>query len=387
MTDLGMSPAAFPRAAWNDTSADYNRDALVHELADPGLGARPGRTGTHRCRTTLRHGELTTRSAQVGALLHRLGCAAATGSACTPAAEAAGFTTTSRTGEYSRPEGQCRRDGGERLRHETGRHKLSHRGGDCPIVTGAYRGVVCTDGVVAADDWEQIGRAVGRPVAEAVRVRRGYSNNRRWLARLDDGRTVFAKRADDEPGAIWLRREHHVYRELHAPFMPAMLGWHDDGKLPVLVLEDLSGSSWPAPLDSGADPGGAGDIAAAGGAPGDRRPASRLVDRGVQRRAGRVAGTPLGSRSWSGPDRSCGAARRWRAVHQRPGGAAGPAGALRAGRLDRDRMAGPGPDRRGRAGPAAGGPGVGPGNCCGPSAPRRPARSWGTTAAGGSGWA
>ncbi|MFI7080175.1 aminoglycoside phosphotransferase family protein [Micromonospora sp. NPDC049903] len=103
------------------------------------------------------------------------------------------------------------------------------------------------DAVIAIDEAERIAHATGQRVVDAVRVRRGYSNNRRWLARLDDGRTVFVKHADDEPGAIWLRREHAVYRQLHAPFMPELLGWYDDGELPVLVLEDLSDSTWPPP--------------------------------------------------------------------------------------------------------------------------------------------
>lgn len=29
--------------------------------------------------------------------------------------------------------------------------------------------------------------------------------------------------------------------------MPRLLGWHDDGELPVLVLEDLSDAEWPPP--------------------------------------------------------------------------------------------------------------------------------------------
>lgn len=103
------------------------------------------------------------------------------------------------------------------------------------------------DAAIAADELERIRRAAGRAVVEAVRVHRGYSNNRRWLARLDDGRTVFVKHADDEPGAAWLRREHQVYRHLPVPFLPQLLGWDDDGELPVLVLEDLSDASWPPP--------------------------------------------------------------------------------------------------------------------------------------------
>lgn len=104
--------------------------------------------------------------------------------------------------------------------------------------------------MLAGDEVERIARATGHQVVHAVPVRQGYANNRRWLVRLDDSRTVFAKHADDEPGAVWLRREHQVYEQLHGPFMPELIGWHDDGELPVLVLEDLSASTWPPPWTS-----------------------------------------------------------------------------------------------------------------------------------------
>ncbi|MEO5576581.1 MAG: hypothetical protein ABIR67_12605, partial [Gaiellaceae bacterium] len=75
---------------------------------------------------------------------------------------------------------------------------------------------------------------------------RGHALGDRWLVGLADGRTVFAKRAIDEPTADWLRAEHVVYRALAAPFLPQLLGW-EDGMLPLLLLEDLSGAAWPPP--------------------------------------------------------------------------------------------------------------------------------------------
>jgi hypothetical protein len=65
---------------------------------------------------------------------------------------------------------------------------------------------------------------------------------------LDDGSRVFVKVATDDLTASWLRDEHLSYSVLRgAPFMPAYVGWHDDGAGPVLALEDLSGAEWPPP--------------------------------------------------------------------------------------------------------------------------------------------
>ena len=77
-----------------------------------------------------------------------------------------------------------------------------------------------------------------------------YALGDRWLIRLDDGRTVFAKRAIGEPTAAWLRKEHDLYAALGVSFMPRLLGW-DDGTLPLLVLEDLSAATWPPPWPPG----------------------------------------------------------------------------------------------------------------------------------------
>lgn len=77
-----------------------------------------------------------------------------------------------------------------------------------------------------------------------------YALGDRWLIRLDDGRTVFAKRAIGEATAEWLRLEHRVYSALRAKFMPELLGW-EDAELPLLVLEDLSAAHWPPPWPPG----------------------------------------------------------------------------------------------------------------------------------------
>jgi hypothetical protein len=75
---------------------------------------------------------------------------------------------------------------------------------------------------------------------------RGYALGDRWLVRLDAGRTVFAKRAIDEPTAAGLRAEHNLYAAVRGAFMPQLLAW-EDAELPLLVLEDLSNALWPPP--------------------------------------------------------------------------------------------------------------------------------------------
>lgn len=95
---------------------------------------------------------------------------------------------------------------------------------------------------------DRVRLASGITVAELHRViSRGYTNNEHWIARLDDGRSVFVKRAALGPMARWLRREHLVYQQLRGPWAPELHGWHDDGERPVLVLEDLSGCAWAPP--------------------------------------------------------------------------------------------------------------------------------------------
>jgi hypothetical protein len=77
-----------------------------------------------------------------------------------------------------------------------------------------------------------------------------YALGDRWLIRLEDGRTAFAKRAIGAATAEWLRLEHRIYSALRAAFMPELLGW-EDAELPLLVLEDLSAAHWPPPWPRG----------------------------------------------------------------------------------------------------------------------------------------
>ncbi|HEX4930295.1 MAG TPA: phosphotransferase [Gaiellaceae bacterium] len=93
-------------------------------------------------------------------------------------------------------------------------------------------------------------QVMGAAAAAWTPVASRYALGDRWLIRLDDGRTAFAKRAIGEPTAAWLRQEHDLYVALGASFMPGLLGWKD-GSLPLLVLEDLSAATWPPPWAPG----------------------------------------------------------------------------------------------------------------------------------------
>jgi Phosphotransferase enzyme family len=93
----------------------------------------------------------------------------------------------------------------------------------------------------------RIRSAIGERFVRATKINRGYANNRRWVVTFTDGRTAFVKHADDARTAAWLRREFEVYQHLRGNFRPDVLGWFDDGELPVLVLENLADCRWPPP--------------------------------------------------------------------------------------------------------------------------------------------
>ena len=97
---------------------------------------------------------------------------------------------------------------------------------------------------------QRVERMLRRRVVEACPAKGGYTHARRFLLRLSDGGTIFAKLAADEQTAGWLREEHRVYSTVDGAFMPEMLGWEDDGERPLLILEDLSDATWPPPWDS-----------------------------------------------------------------------------------------------------------------------------------------
>jgi hypothetical protein len=99
------------------------------------------------------------------------------------------------------------------------------------------------------EDAERIERATGRrPVELRPAGGHGAPSHRRWIAMFAGGATAFAKVAAFDYTADWLRLERRHYEALGgASFLPAMLGWDDDGAAPALVIEDLSVATWPPP--------------------------------------------------------------------------------------------------------------------------------------------
>ena len=61
---------------------------------------------------------------------------------------------------------------------------------------------------------------------------------------------MFVKSAAKENLAGWLRREHEVYTSLSGTFIPALVGWDDDGVRPLLAIEDLSDADWTPRWDA-----------------------------------------------------------------------------------------------------------------------------------------
>ena len=99
---------------------------------------------------------------------------------------------------------------------------------------------------------EVVADLLGERVAAARPVVGGFTPAERFVVTLADGRSAFVKTGVDGDAsevATWLRQEHAVYSELEAPFLPELLGWHEDPIAPVLVLEDLSHGVWPPPWD------------------------------------------------------------------------------------------------------------------------------------------
>jgi hypothetical protein len=75
----------------------------------------------------------------------------------------------------------------------------------------------------------------------------GYTETERWIVARPEGDTAFAKLAVDHLTADWLRAEWRVYGRIKAPFLPAVVAWHDRDGLTALVLEDLSGATATSP--------------------------------------------------------------------------------------------------------------------------------------------
>ena len=44
-----------------------------------------------------------------------------------------------------------------------------------------------------------------------------------------------------------LREDYYIYSHIEGDYLPAVLGWQDDGARPILALDDLSRAHWPPP--------------------------------------------------------------------------------------------------------------------------------------------
>ena len=95
----------------------------------------------------------------------------------------------------------------------------------------------------------RIEETVGKRLERLEPVRGGgYSLALRLKATFDDGATAFVKASTTDDTARFLRAERHVYESLGPQsFLPAYLGFHDDGDRPLMVLEDLTSAIWPPP--------------------------------------------------------------------------------------------------------------------------------------------
>jgi hypothetical protein len=79
----------------------------------------------------------------------------------------------------------------------------------------------------------------------------GYTTNERWSLDLADGRRAFAKMANVEAMAGFLRDEYRTMSLFDEDFRCEILAWEDDPEHPLLVLEDLRDARWPPPWEPG----------------------------------------------------------------------------------------------------------------------------------------
>ena len=103
-----------------------------------------------------------------------------------------------------------------------------------------------------AEDVERARRALGEfPLAWRPVLAHGAPATRRFVVDLRSGRSAFLKIAAVDYVAEWFRDELRAYEALAGqPFLPSLLGWDDDGRSPLLAIEDLSGARWPPPWDA-----------------------------------------------------------------------------------------------------------------------------------------
>jgi len=102
------------------------------------------------------------------------------------------------------------------------------------------------------DDIDRMERALGwRPTSfrPAALDRGAPSSAARWIVgeASPPRRTAFVKIGATAVTADWTRTEARNYDAIHGWFLPAVLGFDDDGVRPALALEDLSAAAWPPP--------------------------------------------------------------------------------------------------------------------------------------------
>ncbi len=93
---------------------------------------------------------------------------------------------------------------------------------------------------------ETITRILGWEPASLSPVRGGYTPAARFVAQQGEQR-AFVKVATTPLTATMLRREIAAYRTLVDAPNPRLLGFDADLTLPILIIEDLSGATWPPP--------------------------------------------------------------------------------------------------------------------------------------------
>jgi hypothetical protein len=77
-------------------------------------------------------------------------------------------------------------------------------------------------------------------------MRKGYSSNEHWTATFADGTNAFLKLAHIDPSPQWLRAEAAILATVQGRSVPRFIAF-EDGRDPLLVLEDLMPARWPPP--------------------------------------------------------------------------------------------------------------------------------------------
>lgn len=81
-------------------------------------------------------------------------------------------------------------------------------------------------------------------------MRTGYSLNEHWTATFADGTNAFLKLARIDPSPQWLREEAAILAAVQGRSVPRFIAF-EDGRDPLLVLEDLMPARWPPPWHEG----------------------------------------------------------------------------------------------------------------------------------------